>query len=328
VHRLRAILVALFAAPWLLWAVVRTLALDGGHPLVAMISFTPYVAVTAIVPLLVALVTRQWIVAAFATLALALFALALAPRALDGPQRAGDGARGRSLVVMTANLRFGGADAHTIVRLARVHDVDVLSLQELTPGAVQRLDRAGIRQVLRARVLHPRESAVGAGLMARRPLRAIVRPRDGSPEQLQAALLLSGDEELGLASVHPLPPLSAESTAAWRDVLRALPGPLEDQPNILAGDFNATLDHRDLRRLLARGYTDAADATGDGLRPTFPIVRSLPPITIDHVLVPDTIRVRRVQTHAVKGSDHRALIAELVLPAKLSSGRAPVPRAP
>jgi endonuclease/exonuclease/phosphatase (EEP) superfamily protein YafD len=44
-------------------------------------------------------------------------------------------------------------------------------------------------------------------------------------------------------------------------------------------------------------------------------MRSLPPITIDHVLVPDAIRVRRITASAVAGSDHRALIAELVLPA-------------
>lgn len=317
-HRVRRILVALLAAPWLLWAIVRTLALDGGHPVVAVISFTPYAAATAIVPLVVALVARQWAVAALAALALVLFALALVPRALDGPQLAGAGTPGRPLVVMTTNLLFGRAGARDVVRLAREHDVDVLSLQELTAEAVARLDAAGVRRLLPARVLHPGPRASGTGLMARRPLRAVVTPRPGGPEQLQAVLVLPGAEELGLAAVHPSPPLSADSVRDWQDVLRALPGPAEDRSNVLVGDFNATLDHRALRRLLARGYTDAADATGDGLRPTFPAVRGLPPITIDHVLVPDTIRVRRVTTYEVAGSDHRAVIAELVLPARRS----------
>ena len=35
-------------------------------------------------------------------------------------------------------------------------------------------------------------------------------------------------------------------------------------PRILAGDFNATLDHALLRRLLATGYVDAADRDGRG----------------------------------------------------------------
>lgn len=310
----RRVLVALFAAPWLLWALVRTLALDGAHPFVAAMSVTPYVGATAIVPVVVALVTRQWIVAVLATLALVLFALALAPRALDGPQLATDGTPGRKLVVMTTNLFFGRAEAREVVRLVRKQDVDVLSLQELTPEAVQRLDAAGVRRLLPSRVLGPEASAAGSGLMARRPLRSLARARPGSPEQLQAALMLSDEEELGIASVHPFPPLSAEAVKHWQDVLRALPGPAEGRPNVLAGDFNATLDHRELRRLLDRGYTDAADATGDGLRPTFGATRSLPPITIDHVLVPGSIRVRRTASYAVGGSDHRALIVELVLP--------------
>jgi endonuclease/exonuclease/phosphatase (EEP) superfamily protein YafD len=147
-------------------------------------------------------------------------------------------------------------------------------------------------------------------------LRAIETPPPASAEQLRAALALPGGGELGVAAVHPFPPLSAQRVADWQDVLRKLPDPDEGgRPNILAGDFNATLDHRDLRRVLARGYTDAADATGDGLRTTFPSVRSLPPIAIDHVLVPESIRVRSVRYFAVSGSDHRALVVELLLPA-------------
>ncbi|MBW3654441.1 MAG: endonuclease/exonuclease/phosphatase family protein, partial [Actinobacteria bacterium] len=179
----------------------------------------------------------------------------------------------------------------------------------------QQLDAAGARRLLPGRVLQAGPRASGTGLMARRPLRPVVLPRSGGQRQLQAALVLPGRRELTLTAVHPYPPLSPQAVRDWQHVLRALPGPFEGRrPNILAGDFNATLDHRALRRLLARGYTDAADATGDGLRPTFPSARSLPPITIDHVLVPDTIRVRRISIHEVAGSDHHALIAELVLP--------------
>ena len=47
---------------------------------------------------------------------------------------------------------------------------------------------------------------------------------------------------------------------------RALPGSdCQGDVRILAGDFNATLDHPELRALLDRGYVDAADAAGAGL---------------------------------------------------------------
>lgn len=309
-------LVALLAVPWVLWALARTLALDGGHPLVAAISFTPYAAASAVVPVLVAVAVREWVVAAVAALALAALAAAVVPRALDGPQHAGPGAEGRPLVAMTANLRFGAADADEIVRLVREHDADVLSLQELTPEAVERLDAAGARGLLAGRALDPQPGSSGSGLMARSPLRRVPAPAPGRERQLQAVLRLPAGRQLGLVAVHPFPPLSAQSVREWQAVLRALPAPVQDgRPQLLAGDFNATLDHRELRRVLDRGYRDAADATGDGLRATFPAGRTLGAITIDHVLVPPGVRVRRTATHVVRGSDHRVLIAELLLPA-------------
>ena len=37
---------------------------------------------------------------------------------------------------------------------------------------------------------------------------------------------------------------------------------------LLVGDFNATLDHAALRRLLDTGYRDAASVVGQGMTPT------------------------------------------------------------
>ena len=86
-----------------------------------------------------------------------------------------------------------------------------------------------------------------------------------------------------------------------------------DQPQIRAV---ARRQHRfELRRLLDRGYVDAADATGDGLRPTWPTTGGRLPLTIDHVLFPAPLGVRRVSLHTIPGSDHRAIVAQLVLPA-------------
>jgi endonuclease/exonuclease/phosphatase family metal-dependent hydrolase len=60
---------------------------------------------------------------------------------------------------------------------------------------------------------------------------------------------------------------------------------------------------------------DAADATGDGLKTTWPAGRRLPPeITIDHVLIDPRIAARAVSVHTIPRSDHRAVIATLELP--------------
>jgi endonuclease/exonuclease/phosphatase (EEP) superfamily protein YafD len=310
------VLVAAITLPWVLWALVRTLGLDGGYPLVPIIAFTPYAAATSVLPLAVALAAREWVVAAFAALALVALVAAVAPRALGGggsPVSAG----GQRLVVMSANLGLGEADAASVLALAREHDVDVLSLQELTPAAVRGLDAAGARELMPARALAPRRRAAGTGLMARRPLRLLVEPVAAGRAQLRTALTLPGGQELCVVAVHPFPPVSPASERAWHEVLRALPEARDGgRRHVLLGDFNATLDHSELRAVIGRGYVDAADATGQGLRPTWPVGRrGYPPLTLDHVLVERSIGVRALSIHPIAGSDHRAVVAELVLPA-------------
>ena len=97
--------------------------------------------------------------------------------------------------------------------------------------------------------------------------------------------------------------------------MRALPASGTGPPRVLAGDFNATLDHAELRRLLDRGYRDAAEQAGVALRPTWPAGRTLPPtVTIDHVLADPRIRVISARSVAIPGSDHRGVLADLLLP--------------
>ena len=311
-HQVVAIAVAV---PWAAWALVRVFGLDVRHPLVAVMAFTPYVAATAPLPVLVALVLRRWVVAGTAAVAALALAAVVLPRAMDGPQAASADDRGPTLVVMTANLYAGQADARAVIRLVDEHRVDVLSLQELTPEAVERLDRAGAARRLPGRLVQPRPSAAGSGIMARTELRPGGPPDLSGAAQPEAVLDGTAVPALHVKAAHPRPPISSWGEQDWRRELRDLPGPRTGGAlRILAGDFNGTIDNREIRRLLGRGYADAADATGEGLRATWPVGRRRPGIVIDHILVPPTIKVRRVTVHEVPGSDHRAVIAELVLP--------------
>jgi endonuclease/exonuclease/phosphatase (EEP) superfamily protein YafD len=85
----------------------------------------------------------------------------------------------------------------------------------------------------------------------------------------------------------------------------------------MAGDFNATLDHDAMRRVLDTGYEDAADVVGAGLQPTWPAGKKVPAaVAIDHVLADKRVGVRAVSVHTVPGTDHRAVFAELRLPGR------------
>jgi endonuclease/exonuclease/phosphatase (EEP) superfamily protein YafD len=302
-----------FAAPWVVWALARTLGLDATHPFVALMSYTPYVALTSPLPLVAALLLRRRLTAAVAGVSALAHALAVAPRAVAGGE---PDARGPRLTVMTANVYEGHGDARALMALVRRYHVDVLSLQELTPAELARLDAAGADRELPQRVAEPRDGASGTGLLARVPLEAV--PSADAGEHAQPAAQL-GDPPVVVTAVHPAPPLSRAREDDWAHALDALPGAERSRLRILAGDFNATLDHRALRGVLGRGYADAADRAGAGLRATWPALprRSLP-ITIDHVLIDRRIRVEAVHVAAVPGSDHRAVVVTLRLPTDLA----------
>lgn len=307
----------LLLAPWAAWAVVRTFGLEGGTRLIPLMTFTPYMGLTSLLPLLVCLVARRWALAAGALVVCLLFAAALIGRWLPGPR---PDVAGPQIRVMASNLYLGRGDARTVVRLVREQGVDVLGLEELTPDEVARLDAAGLRRLLPYRNVDARWGASGTGLFSRFPLTRL-KPYNsidvnGEP---RARVRVPGARPFELQVIHPPPPIDGQAPV-WRHMLSELPRPsTAGAPQMLIGDFNATLDHAQLRDLLggSRGYVDAADATGKGYDTTWPAGRDFPPeITIDHVLIDPRMRADDIGVHVVPRSDHRALIATLRIPSR------------
>ena len=303
---------------WAAWAVVRLFGLERGYPLVPLVAYTPYVAAGAVVPLVVAVALRRWVAASVALAVLTLFAAFVLPRAFS--DQGGKPASGKRLRVMTANIQLGGANLPELVELVRRNRIDVLSMQELTPAAANSLRHEGIHERLPERVLAPARRSTGGGLYSRYRLRRLPELNGGSTtfEMPAARMRVPSVGAIELVAVHPNPPVDGDATAEWRSDLRALPradsgGTLR----VLPGDFNATLDHDELRDLIDSGYTDAADARGKGLIPTWPTGRRIPPpVTIDHVLADRRIRIVEVEIHSLPGTDHRPVSAELALPSQ------------
>jgi len=308
-----------FAVAWALvavhaaWLVVRLFGFELGYPLMPLLAYTPYVAVTALVAAVVALALRVRKAALIAAVVGAGLVALVAPRAVGGPTEAQGGA-GEPLRVMTFNLERGGADAEAIARLVARADVDVLSLQEIDADAVAELD-AALRGELPSRVTALGEGTHGTALYARGTIRPLDPAHGTLNDQARALVAVPGAQAVELMAVHPLAPASAGRVDRWRADMRALPSATPDAGvRVLAGDFNATLDHAELRRLIATGYVDAASVVGEGLRPSWPVGRLLPPVTIDHVLADRRCGIRGVAVHKLPGSDHRAVIAELQIP--------------
>lgn len=296
-----------------IWALVRVLGWERGFPLIQLIAFTPYVAGASVLVPVLALLLRRWPAAAVAGL------VAIALLACVVPRVTADGDRlpsGPELRVLSANMLVGGADPAAIVALVRAHRVDLLALQEFTPQAQEALESAGLTDLLPNRSAYPIEGVGGSALYSRLPLHDDgLRTTPWGFDQAQATVTIPGAAPFAVESVHTCAPSDASRSSCWTGSFANEPPATVDGPiTVLLGDFNATLDHVTLRRLLATGYRDAADVAGDGLNPTWPFNKILPPVTLDHVLADRRVGVRQVAVYPLPRSDHRAVFAELVLP--------------
>ncbi|MFG2040214.1 endonuclease/exonuclease/phosphatase family protein [Dactylosporangium sp. NPDC048998] len=295
---------------------VRALGVERGTPMVQLVTYTPYAAVGGLAAggiLLAAGAKAPGLVCLACGLVLAAL---VAPRLV--PRRAaGEGVR---LRVMAANLLFGRGGTAALVEQVKVDDIDVLAVQELTAEGLAALEEAGIDALLPHRVVGPAPGGAGAGLFSRHPIDGPgVRTLDPQPmTQAWATVLVPGAGPVAVESAHPYPPRPGH-VGVWAANLADQPVPQADgPPRVLLGDFNATLDHASLRRLLRAGYRDAAAVRGRGLRATWPY-RTVtlpfwtPPVTLDHVLADRRIGVREFNTRPTPNSDHRAVVAELIL---------------
>ncbi|MEV0902999.1 endonuclease/exonuclease/phosphatase family protein [Actinoplanes sp. NPDC049802] len=309
------VLLWLSLIPAAVWLLARTSGWEAGYS-VMLLAFTPYVALWTLIPLAASLIARRWAAAAVAALTAFAFAVAVVPRALPDSDRGP--ADGVELRVMTANLLFSGADPAEIVKLVRDNDVDVLAVQEFTERGQNALKTAGLEEILPYNQLAPEWGASGSGLYSRHPFAEQAAKRnDGGFQQAHAAVQVPGAGTIYVESVHPLAPADPAMISGWSADLREQVPADGGLPKILLGDFNATLDHKLLRDLIATGYRDAADAVGEGWTGTWGPYDGdpIPPVTIDHVLVDERIGVKDLKVFPVAESDHRAVIAWVTVPA-------------
>jgi endonuclease/exonuclease/phosphatase family metal-dependent hydrolase len=297
---------------FLAFAALRLLGVTGNRFIIATIALTPYIGVVGLALGAIGLLMRRWIFGGIVLAIAMITTAAVVPRLLTNDQQK---AYGPALIVMTANLYVGRADAVTLVNMVRDHSVEVLSLQELSPDMVKDLERAGIDSVLPYRIFEAQRGASGSGLASKYPLRQTQIADPATFAQPSAIVDLPGVVDPEVMAVHTAPGVEPDWTATWRAELADLPdADFKIRPRLLLGDFNATLDHADLRDVISRGYADAAERRGSGMTPTWPAGIWPPPVAIDHVLVDARSEVISYQVYDLPGSDHRAIVSELNLP--------------
>ena len=197
-------------------------------------------------------------------------------------------------------------------------------LQEVTPEGMAELRASALWEAYPYRSAAPRPSFHGAATFSRYPI------VDDGPVDVGGPPMLFTDVStpagvVRVVNVHAMAPLTRTDARTWATQIPALAGVVADStvPVVLAGDFNATLDHAPLDRLVDGalvdgGLRDAFRVAGTGIGATWPAWNGpVPPLMrLDHVLVSEGVGVGSATVRAGTGSDHRRLLVELGVPAQ------------
>jgi endonuclease/exonuclease/phosphatase (EEP) superfamily protein YafD len=297
--------------------VVIARQLGGGEPwpLPKVAPFGLLVFPVALVSVILALLARRRIALVVALLLLTPLLVWEVPQLWPGGDRPAAGAH--PFTVMAFNTKVGEADPGALLSTLDARHVDILVLAESSAGFVQALQAGGLASRLPYSV--PGDPKSSVQLWSRWKITALA-PLAGTTDPGPRGVVSTPWGDVTVTGLHAIAPTGGR-IAKWKRDLRAVQTSTQETTGrqVVAGDFNASLDHGPFRDLLAQaGLVDATDEAGLGHGSpalTWPANRSyLPPlVAIDHVLAKGGIGVSEVSTVEVDGSDHRALVASLTL---------------
>jgi endonuclease/exonuclease/phosphatase (EEP) superfamily protein YafD len=230
----------------------------------------------------------------------------------SAPRAPGTGSPGVAIAVASANLNFERRDHDMLVGwLTSGAGPDVITLQEFTSSARAAVLRPEVLAVYPHQVLEPSADQFGLAVLSRHRIESVERvdPADVlGTLKLRTVLEVQG-RKVAFTAVHPMPPINAayarERDASLRtEGLRLASGGM---PGILAGDMNDTPWSTGIRAA-------APLQRATGLSPTWPNAWGwFSMLPLDHILVTPGFEVVDDSLGPDLGSDHRPVLARLVL---------------
>lgn len=201
------------------------------------------------------------------------------------------------------------------------HDFDIIVLTEATGGWTNALER--LRPHFPYRLLDLRNDGSGIAIFSRLNTDTLRFWRPDDSHRLSVILSAKTtfkEIPFVLYATHPPPPVNAQYARARNRQLSALAHQIAGEPlanRILLGDLNTTTWSYWFRQLThISGLRDGQEGFGyDGTWPA-KILPSWLGIPIDHTLISPGISVLDWQTGPPLGSDHRPVIATLILSAR------------
>jgi endonuclease/exonuclease/phosphatase (EEP) superfamily protein YafD len=290
-------------------------------PLIAAAALSPVVVVPAALATLAAGILRR------PRTALAGLACVLAACAVLVAHRpaAQPGGPATVITVATANLYFRNPVPGNALEAVLSRRPDLIAFQEVSPEVADRLRADAPPAGYRWAVLRPRWGSTGLAVLSRHPVVDEQLLSVGRQPFLRVDVDVNGTM-VSLLNVHIEAPVSRAAAARWRAQLgavREIIGSLPPRPIVVAGDFNATVDHRPFRRLLSPALRDVAQQRGSRWLATWPVGRTgIPPlIQLDHVLLSSELSTTALDAWDVPGSDHKLLVTSVGVPPAAATDR-------
>ena len=276
---------------------------------------TPFVYLPAYGALAAGLITRRPALTATAAAVAIAHAAWTSPELRRRPDRPNAPA-GPRLRVVSSNLEYPRRDSTPLGRELAAFEPDVLLLQELSPEHLTMIKSAGAFDPFPYSYVDARPGSFGGGIWSRFPLSEGETWQVAGVPLVRATIDVDGTR-VRVFDVHLKAPTRPRWVPVWKAQLAALAtdAAAHGGPVIMAGDYNATYGHAPFRRLLAVGLRDAHTEAGRGLATTWPVNNPLlPPLfRLDHVLVSREFEVLAAREGRGPGTDHRPVVADLVL---------------
>lgn len=210
--------------------------------------------------------------------------------------------------IMTANLWNIHVSAAALAEVLDEHQPDVVAFQELDQAAAE------VAQQRFPHGLSMSGGVEGCALLSREPID--VTRTDIPFRPLLSAPLVIGARTVTIGAVHLANPVAVNDLPHRRGQVRALVEAIKGtEPMVLVGDFNSSPmwpAYRLLTRHLRDGVKDWAALTGERPARTWNYGAGTPKLLrIDHIMVRG-VEVAGVKAIDIAGSDHRALVADLI----------------
>ena len=325
-RQLRRVLAGLAAAAFTAGCAAFTLpdlvGLDKRSPFVQLVAFRQWELVADVGLLAILLILNRFFCRARAFLvpsAAGVLVVILAgasivlPRAIAKPAPT----TGTPLTVLSFNTFKGGADVQALAAIIAARQPDLVSLPEAGPRFAAKLGPLVEPFGYRIETSRDRGADVDSVTALVSNRLGDVTVRIGKETKAFPYLEITGGAlgSLRFVAFHAAGPTPGD-VGSWEHDLGVLPRWCTGStPAIVAGDFNATLDHSVLREGMA-GCSDAAAQRGDGLIPTWsptPGSQFFGP-QIDHVILTPGIQAETFDVLDSAGSDHRPILTRLRLP--------------